>query len=462
MTVTRASSETELDAVVIGAGFAGLSAAERLRSRGRRCLVLEATDRPGGRARSGSSLGAPRPVELGALMIHGRTATTHGWARRLGLAVRPLPVLTRCRLSYRRKVARYPWFALPFHPVIGTRAAIAGYRTVPRDLLQYTGPDCSLSFLEDRWGVEGPTRLLVELLHAHTYATDPDCVGVLGSAEEDREAGETYFYHNFQVLEGYSELARRAADALGPILRFGRVVTHVLRGENGVRVRARTSGGEEEYTARTVVVTVPLGVLKAEVIAFDPPLPEPKRRAIGRIGVGDGYALSLRVRGGTMRSRLGDFSLLWGGTASTFYRPHFGLRSPVEVITAFTVGREARRRTGMNREALVAATAAEFAEVVPETVTLGAVEESDVHLWGLDPWARGAYSYLPPGASLSDRRELASPVGERMFFAGEATNLTGESGTVSGAIASGERAADEVLATLRASVRPSPEGQGRS
>jgi len=447
-------SPHSLDSIVIGAGFAGLAAAECLRAAGRRYLVLEATDHVGGRARSGKSLGAARPNELGALMIHGRTATTHDMARRYGLAVRPLPVLRRTCFAYHRRIGRYPWFALPFHPAVGTRAAIAGYRTIPRALLEYGGPDRSLAALEDEWHVSERARLLVELLHSHTYATDPDQVGVRGSAEEDRAAGETYFFHNFQIVEGYSALARRVAEGLGPVFRFGRNVTHVLRTEETVRVRARTSDGEEEeYVAPTAVITIPLGVLKAGAVEFDPPLPESKRRAIRRIGFGEGYALSMRLNGGTMRSRLGNFSLLWGGTASTFYRPTVGLRSPVEVLTAFTVGREARRRANLDRDGLIAATVAEWAEVVPDGVTLGNIEESDVHLWSLDPWTRGAYSYLPPGASLADRRELSNPVDGRLFFAGEATNLTGESGTVSGAIASGQRAAGEVLQSLGRSPR---------
>jgi monoamine oxidase len=232
-------------------------------------------------------------------------------------------------------------------------------------------------------------------------------------------------------------------------------VTHVLTSDDGVRVRARTSEGEEEYRARTAVITVPLGVLKAGAITFDPPLPDSKRRAIERIAFGDGYALSMRLRGGTMRERLGSFSLLWGGTASTFYRPYVGLNAPVEIVTAFTVGREARRRAALGREALIEATMAEWAELVPAGVTLGTVEESDVHLWTLDPWTRGAYSFLPPGAALADRQELGKAVGGRLFFAGEATNLTGESATVSGAIESGERAAEEALAAL-GSPRPAP------
>lgn len=64
--------------------------------------------------------------------------------------------------------------------------------------------------------------------------------------------------------------------------------------------------------------------------------------------------------------------------------------------------------------------------------------------WGRDPFARGAYSFLPPGASPADRRRLASPVDDRLVLAGEAT-ATDFPGTVHGALLSGRRAADDLL-----------------
>ena len=66
--------------------------------------------------------------------------------------------------------------------------------------------------------------------------------------------------------------------------------------------------------------------------------------------------------------------------------------------------------------------------------------------WRTDPWARGAYSYLAPGTSSTTRKTLAQPVDARIFFAGEATDLD-HPATVHGALASGRRAAAEVLAT---------------
>ena len=68
--------------------------------------------------------------------------------------------------------------------------------------------------------------------------------------------------------------------------------------------------------------------------------------------------------------------------------------------------------------------------------------------WAGDPYARGAYSYIPVGG-LDAPAELAAPVEGRLFFAGEATDTAGDPGTVHGALRSGERAARELAAHLR-------------
>jgi monoamine oxidase len=438
----------ELDAVVIGAGFAGLSAALALGASGLRVVVLEAGSRPGGRALTDYELRRGGPVELGAQMIHGRRAVTHDWVRKWGLHARIYPVMPRSRIVVGRRVGRYPWFAFPFHPVVGLRAAVQARYLVPSRMQSYTGPDVSLEQYLDSHPVRPGARRILELLHAHVYAADPDSIGVKGPSSEDRASVETLGYTNFQMAEGYSALVERVAASLGERLRLGMPVVSVETTRTGVRVRARVAdaGAEEEYRAPAAVVTVPLGVLKAGGISFDPPLPERKQRAIDRIAVADAFALHLRVRGGTMRQRLGDFAMLWGGTPSSFYRPGVGLRGATEVVSAFTVGREARRLASLTVPEIVEATQREWESVVPSGVTLGKVEAATVHLWRKDPWFRGAYSFLPPGATLSDRADLAASVSNRLFFAGEATDLRGQSATVAGAIDSGRRVAEEVRA----------------
>lgn len=438
---------SDLDVVVIGAGFAGLSAALRLVGAGCRVAVLEASDRVGGRALTDYHLGGGIPLELGAQMVHGRTAVTHSWIAREGLRTRRLPLYQRSRIVVDRRVASFPWLALPFHPVAGVRAAYDGLVRLPRRIDAARAPDRSLDQLLQERPVRPATRLMVTILYAHAYAADPDAIGVMGPAEEYRGAREPYGFRNFQLIEGYSALVDRVAARLGPRIQRSLAVTEVQVTATGVRVRATGPGGlAREFRAAAGIVTVPLGVLKAGAITFDPALPAEKRAAIDRIAFGDAYALQLRVRGGTMRRRLGDFGLVWGGTPASFFRPHVALGAGPELVTAFTVGREARRRAGLGDDELVAATLAEWSEILSPDVTLGTVEGWAIHRWTTDPWVLGGYSFLPPGVSLAERRELAAPLDGRLFFAGEATDVAGQSGTVAGAIDSGSRAAEEFLA----------------
>jgi monoamine oxidase len=80
------------DAIVIGAGFAGLAAAQRLTRAGMNVIVLEARDRVGGRALTDYQLLPGVPLELGAQMVHGRHVITHAWLRQWGLHAAPLPL----------------------------------------------------------------------------------------------------------------------------------------------------------------------------------------------------------------------------------------------------------------------------------------------------------------------------------------------------------------------------------
>lgn len=434
------------DVLVVGAGFAGIAAALRLRQQGLSARLLEARDRTGGRAWTDHSVGRGVAAELGALMVHGDRVVTHRWARSLGQRVVPFPMMQASRMLRGRRIGRYPGLLLPGDPVVGTRAAWQGMVGVPRAMRRYAGPDLSLAdFLSGR-PLRPGARLLVELLHAHVYAADADEVGVRGSIEEADLAPEPFGFRNHLLVDGYSALVERAADVLAPWVELSTEVVGIDWSGAPVRVRARTpaASGDREYRAPHVLVTVPLGVLRAGAIAFDPPLPPPKREAIRRLGVGDAFALTMRFTGSSLRPVLGDFRGLWGGGASTFLRPRVATKGD-ELVTVFTVGREARRRGALDDPGLVAATLDEWTATAPAGASLGDVAAFRTHRWTTDPFSRGAYSFLPPGATIRDREQLGAPLGDRLFFAGEATDAMGEAATVPGAIASGERAAAEIL-----------------
>jgi monoamine oxidase len=442
--------------LILGAGAAGLACGERLRRHGIPFTILEARRRIGGRAVTDYSLASGLPLELGAQMIHGRHVVTHAWTRELGLTTRKWPVSQRGLFSLNRRMCRFPWLALPGYPAFGFRAFYEGTRALPHRISTMPPPDCSLAeFLGQQHPSPG-ARLLVELLHAHTYAADPDEVGVRGPAEEDRRAGEEFGYRNFRLNEGYTELFQRRAAPFLDRIRLGVRVTGVKHSSDGVRVQTRVEGETEpvNFEARAAVITFPLGVLKSEAFLFDPPLPPPKRLAIQRIAFGMGYALQLRMAGGDLTDRFGDFSLVWAGGATTFHRPGVRLQGVPDVITAFTVGREAAKRSAMSSQDRLDATIEEFSAALPESVRIGEVVQHSVHLWPADPLAQGAYSFLPPDVGPNERETLAQPINNVLFFAGEATNWQGESATVHGAIETGYRVAEEV----RAALAPAPPG----
>ncbi|MBV9267245.1 MAG: FAD-dependent oxidoreductase, partial [Acidobacteriaceae bacterium] len=102
---------------------------------------------------------------------------------------------------------------------------------------------------------------------------------------------------------------------------------------------------------------------------------------------------------------------------------------------------------GLEREDVITRAIQQLSRVtnLAEAQLQCSLEAAYFHDWANDPFARGAYSYVPAGA-IAARERLAQPVKETLYFAGEATETTGHSATVHGAILSGRRAARQILA----------------
>ncbi|MCI4344552.1 MAG: FAD-dependent oxidoreductase [Thermoplasmata archaeon] len=431
----------------MGAGPSGLACAERLHQAGLDVVVLEARDRVGGRMWTDTALLPGTAAELGALMIHGRHVATHRWAAEAGLTVEPYPTTQGARFVCRGAVSSTLRFPVPRPGPFGPTAFLQGLRGIPRALDRYAGPEITFAEFLDRGRFRPAGRLVFELIHVHTWATDAEEIGVLAAREEAAQSTEPFGFRNFRVREGYSELARRKARFLGERVRLG-VQVERIRWSGAlatVEGRDRTSGEAVLRTARRVVLTVPLGVLRAGSIVFDPELSEAKRSAIRTLGLSRAVSVALRLRGSTLRRRLGRFILLWGGSASSFLRPSFESAGTDEVLVAFTAGREATRRAALSDRELVDATLEELRATVGDTASIGTCDGFAISRWVTDPFAQGAYSFPAPGSHPSHRRALAAAEGDRLFFAGEATHFAGEPATVHGAIETGRRAADEVL-----------------
>jgi monoamine oxidase len=215
-------------------------------------------------------------------------------------------------------------------------------------------------------------------------------------------------------------------------IRLGAVVTRITHGGPGVRVET----AQQVFDADRVIVTVPLGVLKAGAIVFDPPLPEAKRRAIDRLGFGllDKVVLTFDEpfwpQGHDMLGIAGrnpPVSDLVDGSRFTDVPLLVGLRGGANALV--------RERDPDDLTVGQVLTALRAPEPVGVLVTR----------WAADPFARGSYSFLAVGAGPDDQEALAAPVGDRLAFAGEATHSEFFA-TVHGAYLSGLREADRILA----------------
>jgi len=121
--------------------------------------------------------------------------------------------------------------------------------------------------------------------------------------------------------------------------------------------------------------------------------------------------------------------------------------TPVPILTGWAASRRGERLSGRSgqfiRDKALESLPALFG-VGRATLEEG-LESWHVHDWQADPYARGSYSYVGVGGE-GAQADLSRPIAETLFFAGEATNSEGHHGTVHGAIATGARAAREVLA----------------
>jgi len=213
---------------------------------------------------------------------------------------------------------------------------------------------------------------------------------------------------------------------------------------SGPTVVVTTESGDT-FEADRVVVTVPLGVLKAGAISFNPALPAATRDAIAALDMGILNRTVLLFnepfwdRDTEWIGYAGEQPGQWSETLNLY--PYLG-RPVLAMFNPGSFGAE----TEQHSDAELTSRAVEALEAmfgdVPEPVDAVSTR------WGSDPWTRGSYSYLPVGVEFETYREMSRPVGERLFFAGEATHSRFPS-TVHGALLSGRRAARQIYGLLR-------------
>jgi monoamine oxidase len=431
----------EVDAVVIGAGAAGLAAARSIAEAGRSVCVVEARDRIGGRVWTQRLEGFSRPIEIGAEFVHGRPEATWNllheaglvacdvrgdqW-RRKGNRIRPAgehddpnAVLARLRFGLKDR---------SFADVLRANAG-----RIPRDDLALAG-----AF------VEGFDAADAERVSARSIAEEQEGLGDVGGEPQSR------------LIDGYGPLIgwlHAAGLRAGAELRLSWPV-RAIRWKAG---EVEVDGPEGTVRAKVAIVTLPVGVLQQPgAVAIEPDVPK-VRKALSLLGAGSATKIVLSFREAFWEEKRGVPRAVGGFSGFGFVHDPRGaiptwwsaLPLHVPTITGWAGGPKSDVLSGLSEGEAIDRAIASLADLfgIADRRLRAMFVAGRCHDWQSDPWSRGAYSYVLVGG-MDARKVLARPVERTLFFAGEAADTSGQASTVAGALASGQVAAKAAIRAL--------------
>ena len=440
------------DVIIIGAGMSGLAAAVRLSRAGLSVQILEARERIGGRVLTQTESSSGLPIELGAEFIHGFPPEIWEPLQRSNINVTEVEGENWCLDGSRLSPCR-------FFPEVDRILEKMDDKAPDESFLQFLNRAATA----DPRQADARRRALGYVVGFN--AADPGLVGVHWLVKGLRAEEAIEGQRAFRAANGYESLLaifRNEQIETGASLRRETVVERIDWSPGDVTIAAHDRDGSSTFRANRVIVTVPLAILKAYpgapgVIQFTPELPKEKAAALDKLEMGKVIRLVLTfkdrfwetISAENNQKTLANMSFLflqneWFPTWWTAM-PH---RTPV--ITGWAPFDCAERLSGKSRAFVVN----QGLEILAKALKIGledlqqCLEGAYFHDWQTDPFSRGAYSYGKVGAD-GAQEALACPIDNTLFFAGEATDTSGHNGTVHGAIASGYRAAAEVLRVAR-------------
>lgn len=406
----------DVDVVIVGAGAAGLAAAKVLRAAGRTVTLLEALDRIGGRAwtRDGD-FGVP--FDIGCAWLHaGDRNPFMADAERLGWTTRHHDMgLDHLYFGARKASA-------------GELAAVSAADEGIAAALSAGVPDDRLSSL---LGQGGAMRASATYAGPMDFGKDADEISV---ADFNAAAD---LYPDYFTREGFGALI--AAWGADVPVSLGTPVTGIDWSGRGVAVETRRG----TVRGRAAIVTVSTGVLAFEDIRFTPALPEAHFEAVFDLPMGLLTKIPLEIHGDRLGLAPFDDLLIERHARHDLYFLCFPFDLPLMV--GFVGGDFAWEIEAAGEDAAVDFVTDRLVDIFGVDLRKRVGRSLMTH-WGGERRTRGAYASARPGRA-GARAVLAEPVGERIWFAGEA--LAGSlMQTAGGARLSGEAVAREVLAAL--------------
>jgi polyamine oxidase len=429
--------------IVVGAGVAGLTAADAIRCAGGEVVVVEARDRIGGRIRT-APLG-PGKVDLGGAWVHSPIDNP------VAEALIAAGIETRNDGAFGGRMAVWAdgWIEAPGATTI---TAVLQGDWDPAEAREAIGESDRFVdgvdwFLADR-GLGGHLAELARfallwVVGPLVIAGPPDRISLAGAAAYAEGSGG-----NLVPAGGYGALLTLLAAGLE--VRLGTTVTRIEH--DGVGISVVTDRGR--FEGDRAIVTVPLGVLRAGGVTFDPPLDGAHARAVERLAMGTLEKLAFRFSERFWPDSVWEITHVAEDRAFPAwfdFSRHVGAPSLVALYNPYSTPGMAEMPAEDRARAALDALRRMFGSI-PDP------EETLVTDWARDSRSLGSYSYVPLGASVDDMRLLGEPPSANLLLAGEAT-VPECYGTVQAAFCSGLRAATHALeeGPVRLSLGPVPQ-----
>ncbi len=438
--------------VVVGAGLAGLRAAELLHKAGTRVVVLESRGRPGGRVHT---LRAPFAeglyAEAGAIRIPPQHETVIQLAKEHNLNLVPFESLGGSALiTIRGVTAQVPeelkkaTDALALKPEesgLGQAALLQRYvGDLPASLGDPNPPAEAYAEWRSYDQVTWPAWL-------RARGASDDAIALMTLGGDSRELSALYVLRQFALLQkasqfykihgGMDQLPRAMARALGAVVRYNAEVVRVEQGEVAVELGYVERGRKKTVRASRVILAIPFSTLRH--IDVRPGFSSGKAKAIAELPYFPATRLLLQCRSNFWQA-MGLSGTARGDQPAEMWDCTYDSDATRGILGATVGGELGQTLSGMTRSRAMRFGTQPVARTFPNVSSQ--FERGAVYRWVLDGWARGAFAVFHPGQMSAMMPDIARPEG-RIHFAGEHTSSW--MGWMQGALESGERAAREVL-----------------
>ena len=417
--VAASAGEPDFDILIIGAGAAGIAAARRVAATGMKFLVLEASDRLGGRCFTDMGVFG-FPYERGARWIY--TPDLNPLAKlavKTGVNLEPAPLGPRLRIG-----SRYA------HPgeTEDFLASVVRYNRVISSAALGADVSCAQALSKDLDGWRATMEFVLGPFRCGESLSLISAVDFANSAERTVASF---------CPQGIAKLLGKLA--VGSRIQFYSPVTRIQWDASLVKVETRSG----PLTARAVIVTASTAVLGSGKIKFQPNLPARYVEAIGKLRLGSYDHVALEFDNNPLGLKKDDliFEKATGPRTAALLANVSGTR-----LYVVELGGKLGADLVEEGEAAMTAFAIDWLERMFGSKLKGLVKRTHATRWSKEPWILGAFSFASPDGQWA-RKALSEPPGERLWFAGEAVHET-LWGTVGGAWESGEVAADAAIKRL--------------